>query len=177
MAIPTATRTPPKRGTLLLLAVLGLPMVGFAGPAPAPRAQTPRSPAAGAPAEAMRSPSDPESALRTRLSKGRLAYRIHCASCHGETGKGDGAMVDVLKIRPADLTRLAASHDGVFPRDEVFEAIDGRRTIAGHGPGGMPVWGLSFQVPGTDVPQEREIEEKILDLLAWLEIIQEKDAG
>src|SRR4029077_16159684 len=154
---------------ILLLAVLGLPMVGFARPA-----DTPQTPQAGTPAGAQ---SDPEAALRTRLSKGRLAYRIHCASCHGETGKGDGPMVDVLKVHPADLTRLAASHDGLFPRDEVYEAIDGRRTIAGHGPAGMPVWGLFFQVPCHDMPQEREVQEKILDLLAWLEMIQEKDAG
>jgi hypothetical protein len=119
---------------------------------------------------------DPGTPLRERLAKGRLSYRIHCASCHGETGRGDGAMTEILKVRPTDLTRLAVSHDGVFPRQQVYEAIDGRRTIRGHGPGAMPVWGLSFQVPGSDSPQEREVEQRILDLMAFLEIIQEKDA-
>ena len=107
-----------------------------------------------------------------RIAEGRLSYRVHCASCHGEGGKGDGPMAKVLKIQPADLTRLALSHQGRFPRDEVYNAIDGRREVTGHGPGAMPVWGATFQDRGQDRPQEQEVREKILDLLAYLESIQ-----
>jgi mono/diheme cytochrome c family protein len=119
---------------------------------------------------------DPDAALRTRLAKGELLYRIHCASCHGETGRGDGPVTDDLKIRPTDLTRLAVSHGGSFPRERVYSSVDGRREVRGHGLGSMPVWGLTFRVPGSDAPQEQEVEQKILDLLAYLEIIQEKEA-
>jgi mono/diheme cytochrome c family protein len=114
----------------------------------------------------------PETAKTERIAGGRLSYRVHCASCHGEQGKGDGPMVKALKVQPADLTRLALSHQGRFPREEVYNAIDGRREVLGHGPGAMPVWGATFQERGNDRPQEREVREKILDLLAYLESIQ-----
>jgi len=107
-----------------------------------------------------------------RVAAGRLSYRVHCASCHGEGGRGDGPMARALKVRPADLTRLAHSHSGRFPRDEVYQFIDGRRQVLGHGTAAMPVWGATFQERGSDRPQEQEVREKILDLLAYLESIQ-----
>ncbi len=121
-------------------------------------------PALGRPAE--------EPVKTDRTAAGRLSYRVHCASCHGEQGRGDGPMVKALKVQPADLTRLARSHQGRFPREEVYNAIDGRREVLGHGPGTMPVWGATFQERGSDRPQEREVREKILDLLTYLESIQ-----
>ena len=38
----------------------------------------------------------------------------------------------------------------------------------------MPIWGLSFQDPHRDSDQEGEIRERILDLVAFIESIQEK---
>lgn len=122
------------------------------------------------PAEAQSSPA--AAAKTERVAAGRLSYRVHCASCHGEGGRGDGPMVQALKVRPSDLTRLAAAPGGRFPRDEVYQVIDGRREVLGHGHGAMPVWGATFQDRGKDSPQEREVREKILDLLAYLESIQ-----
>ena len=107
-----------------------------------------------------------------RVALGRLSYRVHCASCHGESGRGDGPVAEHLKVPPADLTRLAVSRQGGFPRNEVYEAIDGRRELRGHGPTGMPVWGATFQDRGRDTPQEQEVLEKILDLVAYIESIQ-----
>jgi len=107
-----------------------------------------------------------------RITAGHLSYRVHCASCHGEQGRGDGPMIRALKVQPTDLTRLARSHQGRFPREEVYQTIDGRREVLGHGPTAMPVWGATFQERGSDRPQEREVREKILDLLAYLESIQ-----
>lgn len=115
----------------------------------------------------------PTSTVNTeRIALGHLSYRIHCASCHGESGRGDGPMAAYLKIPPTDLTRLAASRKGRFPRTQVYEAIDGRREVRGHGLADMPVWGATFQERGRDAPQEQEVREKILDLLAYLESIQ-----
>ena len=37
-------------------------------------------------------------------SKGKSAYAQYCASCHGNTGKGDGAAAAALKPKPRDLT-------------------------------------------------------------------------
>ena len=39
---------------------------------------------------------------------GREMFLRHCASCHGETGKGDGPLAGELTAAPADLTRIAA---------------------------------------------------------------------
>lgn len=109
---------------------------------------------------------------KERVALGRLSYLVHCASCHGESGRGDGPMARFLKLAPTDLTHLAASRQGRFPRTEVYEAIDGRREVRGHGPGTMPGWGATFQDRGRDVPQENAVNEQILDLLAYLESIQ-----
>lgn len=109
-----------------------------------------------------------------RISRGELGYRVHCASCHGSRGQGNGAMADQLKVEPADLTRLSRDHQGVFPAERVYSSIDGRREVRGHGPSSMPVWGLTFQTAGLDSDQEKEVRERILDLMSYLESIQEK---
>src|SRR6056297_2523000 len=56
---------------------------------------------------------------------GRAIYVDKCAVCHGATGKGDGALAATLDTRPADLTRIAARRDGVWPMLEVMGIIDG----------------------------------------------------
>jgi hypothetical protein len=38
----------------------------------------------------------------------------------------------------------------------------------------MPVWGFTFQVQGSDRNQEGEVRERILDLLTYLESIQQR---
>ena len=42
----------------------------------------------------------------------KISYRQYCASCHGLDGKGSGEMATLLKVKPANLTRLSAKHDG-----------------------------------------------------------------
>jgi len=116
-------------------------------------------------------PSDREP---QRVDAGRRSFRSHCASCHGEAGRGDGPVAAELKIRPTDLTALARGHHGTFPYDRVYRSIDGSDTVRGHGPGSMPVWGLSFQSRERDVNQEEEAREQIRDLMAFLQSIQEK---
>jgi mono/diheme cytochrome c family protein len=117
-------------------------------------------------------PGKPE--MVDRIERGALTYRVHCGSCHGATAKGDGPMAAVLKVEPADLRRLARRNDGRFPKDRIYSTIDGREEIRSHGPGSMPVWGLSFQTSGLAAEQEKEVRETILDLVAYLESIQEK---
>ncbi len=107
-----------------------------------------------------------------RAVLGALSYRIHCLNCHGSSGTGDGPMAELLKIVPADLTRLAAEHGGVFPTERVYQAIDGRQEISGHGSRQMPVWGIGFQDLGRDDDQEAAVRDKILDLIAYLQTLQ-----
>lgn len=106
------------------------------------------------------------------ISSGRLLYRVHCQSCHGEDGTGDGPMAEVLKIPPSDLTRLSRDNDSKFPLKEVTEVIDGRREVRGHGTRTMPVWGITFQDPGRDSNQEEDIRGRIRDLALYLQSLQ-----
>ena len=76
---------------------------------------------------------------------GAALYHAHCASCHGENGRGDGMVAAALRTPPTDLTRLASKNNGLFPEAVLGDFIDGTRDVVAHGPRAMPVWGLVFQ--------------------------------
>jgi len=116
----------------------------------------------------------PPETREDRIARGGRAYRVYCAGCHGAAARGDGPMADLLKVRPADLTRFRAGNGGTFPADRVAADVDGRAVVRGHGPSEMPVWGWSFKERGLDADQEREVQEKIRDLVQFLESIQAK---
>ena len=44
--------------------------------------------------------------------QGPALSKAYCASCHGTDAKGDGPMAKSLKVKPADLTRIAARNGG-----------------------------------------------------------------
>jgi len=114
-----------------------------------------------------------ESSDRAReIERGSSLYRVYCRNCHGEAGRGDGPMTEVLTVRPTDLTRLSRKHEGDFPTDEVYAAIDGRDDLLAHGVSKMPVWGLAFQEFDTDVDQEGQVRGRILQLIEYLKSIQ-----
>jgi mono/diheme cytochrome c family protein len=114
---------------------------------------------------------------------GRSEYMNSCALCHGKDGKGTGAINDLLKQRPADLTTLAKRNNGVFPVDRVYAVIDGRATIAAHGERDMPAWGARYSSDSVkaaeyymDVPYDAEMfaRARILSLVDYLNRIQAK---
>jgi len=76
--------------------------------------------------------------------RGAWEYHEACSNCHGPDGAGDGPMGTLLKIPPADLTRLSERNGGSFPFERVFEVIDGRAPVEGHGSREMPIWGRIF---------------------------------
>jgi mono/diheme cytochrome c family protein len=41
------------------------------------------------------------------LEKGRGTYKVYCAACHGESGRGDGPGAGVMKPAPRDHTDRA----------------------------------------------------------------------
>ena len=79
---------------------------------------------------------------------GKYEYQISCAVCHGDDGKGEGSISKYYNKRAADLTVIQKNNNGVFPFDRVYEVIDGRQTMAAHGPGDMPVWGDVYSARG-----------------------------
>lgn len=79
------------------------------------------------------------------VDAGKELYVQYCSSCHGEDGRGNGPVSAYLKIAVPDLTVLKKNNKGIYPTDKVMSAIDGRRTVRGHGDSKMPVWGEIFR--------------------------------
>lgn len=81
-------------------------------------------------------------------------------------------MKDRLDTPPLDLTTIAHRNQGDFPRDKVYEIIDGRQEMPAHGSREMPVWGFTFQSSGLDADQEAVVRGMVTDLTRYLEAIQ-----
>ncbi len=105
------------------------------------------------------------------IGKGRVSYRLYCRSCHGDSGKGDGSVADLLEVRPADLTKISTRRDGEFPVEEILQIVDGRTDVRGHGSKEMPIWGDSFKVT-EETRDETVVEKKITQLVYYLKSIQ-----
>jgi mono/diheme cytochrome c family protein len=107
-----------------------------------------------------------------RLVRGRRSFQVHCVNCHGDEGRGDGPLAEILRVPPRDLTQLSRNNGGEFPTDRIYQAIDGRSEIVGHGRREMPVWGLTFLERGRDTAEEKATQERIIDLIFYLRMIQ-----
>lgn len=99
-----------------------------------------------------------------------------CAECHGAEGKG--AQPDKRAVRgyiSTDLTQISKRNGGEFPRQKVYDAIDGRTRIKAHFRGDMPRWGARYRVDENDHSKtEQEVRERISGLVEFIESIQEK---
>ena len=114
---------------------------------------------------------------------GKHEYENSCAFCHGKDGKSTGAINDLLKKAPADLTMLAKNNKGVFPFAYVYGVIDGREILRGHGDRDMPAWGARYSRDTVkaaeyymDVPYDAEMyaRSRILSLIDYLNRMQAK---
>ena len=110
---------------------------------------------------------------------GARDYNEYCARCHGTDAKGNGPDANDKPVYgQADLTQIAKRHGEKFPRQEIYDVIDGGKRLPEHydfnSP--MPLWGLSFQLRGKEYSDESEaaVERRINALLDYLESIQEK---
>jgi len=111
-------------------------------------------------------------------------FRISCVSCHGVGGKGDGHMAQFLTVKPTDLTALAKNNNGqypgivpgIYPFLRVFQIIDGRTQVSGHGERAMPVWGDRYMRPDAGPPgvQEAAVRARVLELVYYIQSIQQK---
>lgn len=107
-------------------------------------------------------------------SIGEAEYMGACASCHGESGTGDGPLAGLMTVDVPDLTTLSAQNDGVFPMLDVIMVTDGRTGIRGHGYP-MPVWGNRFKAEAGDIGSfaaEMYVRGRILSIAYYLESIQ-----
>ena len=104
---------------------------------------------------------------------GEETFHRFCASCHGETGVGDGPVAAGLPIAVPDLTLLRQRQGDDFPAATLRKIIDGRELVIYHGTRYMPVWGYEFWVEeGADEAAQRSVERIIENLLTYIESIQ-----
>lgn len=109
----------------------------------------------------------------------RKDFVLHCADCHGVDGRGNGPAVQVIPgFKPVDLTRLSKRRGGQFPRQEVYDVIDGRKRLPGHYDfdTDMPLWGLTFQPEGREFSKEAEekVKRRVSALVDYVEGLQQK---
>ena len=106
---------------------------------------------------------------------GKQDYLTDCAHCHGVDGKGGvPEMRAVPGYQTMDLTQLSKSNAGQFPRQEVFDAIEGRKRLPAHFIGDMPTWGLKYQQDRVSPESEEKIRQRISGLVEYVESIQAK---
>ena len=108
-------------------------------------------------------------------------YMNYCASCHGETGLGNGPRAESLQKAPTDLTQLTNKNKGHFPYQKVRRIIDGRPEkgyIRTHGID-MPIWGKEFmkeEIQGmAQIHAEAVMKMRILNIMDYLVVLQEID--
>lgn len=105
-------------------------------------------------------------------------YRLSCLNCHGVGGKGNGPMAEFLIKKPSDLTVLSKNNKGEYPFLRVYQTIDGRVQVPGHGDRDMPIWGMRYleedamrygSFGGEDV-----VRARILQLVYYIQLLQQK---
>lgn len=128
------------------------------------------------PSAARSAEPQPTVAPGTLILSGRSDYLVHCASCHGINGKGDGPVAGVLNVKTSDLTLLSRNNQGNFPEKHVFDTIDGSVAVEAHGTRDMPVWGEFFPMQALNAADkaqtEREVHARIQRLVDYLKSIQ-----
>jgi mono/diheme cytochrome c family protein len=102
-------------------------------------------------------------------------YLQDCAECHGADGKG--AQPEKRALRgyiSVDLTTISRRNGGEFPRQKVYDAIDGHHRIAAHFQGDMPRWGSRYGAAAGDAEAAQRARERISGLVDFIASIQEK---
>lgn len=107
---------------------------------------------------------------REDYNSGAYLYRTFCASCHGETGRGDGPVADIADRRPSDLTVLSRNNGGAFPRREVTAVLENLAPLPGHAAPAMPKWGDVLR--RTEGDDELVIRQRIDALVSHVESLQ-----
>lgn len=87
--------------------------------------------------------ANPVKADAASIAAGKALWGLHCASCHGKTGLGDGSKAAQLKTEPGDFTKSAtqAQSDGsLFYK--IFEGRDDMPNFKKKIPDADDIWSL-----------------------------------
>jgi hypothetical protein len=106
----------------------------------------------------------------------RAANRISSRIALPATARTARALYVVPGIKPPDLTLLSKNNGGVFPAEQVYQAIDGRSGIPAHSRIDMPFWGTTLQEQGKEFTPESEakVKARISNMVTYIKGIQEK---
>ena len=87
----------------------------------------------------------PASASAGDAAAGKAPYTTNCVSCHGETGKGDGPVGQVLQPPPRDFSvgdfAFDTDEDGKIGTDADLKAVIAKGAAAFDGNQMMAAWG------------------------------------
>jgi mono/diheme cytochrome c family protein len=86
-------------------------------------------------------------------AEGKALYATHCATCHGDQGKGDGVAARSLPVKPADHTNGAVMNQ---LSDKFLTDIITSGGSAVNKSGFMPAWGSSLN------------DKQVSDLVAYV---------
>jgi mono/diheme cytochrome c family protein len=99
-------------------------------------------------------------------------FGMHCASCHGPIGEGDGPVAAAIAVAVPNLRTLSQRNGGEFPSDAVASYIDGRNMPVAHGSRMMPVWGDVFAATARIVSGAEGPEPRIEAIVSYLQELQ-----
>ncbi|NNC63577.1 MAG: c-type cytochrome [Gammaproteobacteria bacterium] len=100
-------------------------------------------------------------------------FAVHCVSCHGPTGEGDGPVAPIFSVTVPNLRTLSRRSGGEFPATAVASYIDGRELPAAHGDRVMPVWGDVFDATSEAVPGAQGAEPRVQAVVDYLRELQD----
>ena len=111
---------------------------------------------------------------------GKQEFIRSCAACHGESGRGDGLVAELLLVKPPALTSIRKRHGGKFAASWLYRIIDGRNDMRPHGSKEMPIWGDRYRADALrrlplplNVSADAVVHGRILSLVFYLDLIQE----
>ncbi len=78
----------------------------------------------------IRAVQNPVPADEAAIEAGRGFYAARCASCHGDTGKGDGRATRFIKPAPADIS-TAEARDRMTDGEMFYKITEGRKPMPG----------------------------------------------
>jgi mono/diheme cytochrome c family protein len=113
-----------------------------------------------------------------KIDIGQREYKDSCLNCHGESGDGNGPYAQLLNKRASDLTQLTRKNNGVFPFARIYEVIDGRQVVSGHGERDMPIWGNAYRIKAGEYygdmsyNPEHYVRARILAVIEYISRLQ-----
>lgn len=80
--------------------------------------------------EEARAVENPVPPSEEALAAGRAAYEARCATCHGDTARGDGKATRFIRPAPADLSTVEA-RDRMTDGEIFYKITEGRKPMPG----------------------------------------------